>query len=85
MPEIKVGHITHYFGRIGVAVLQSTDSGLKAGDTIHIKGHSTDFTQQVESMQVEHETVDELKKGGEVGLKVTEKVHERDEVFKVVD
>ena len=85
MPEIKVGHITHYFGKIGVAVLQSTDSGLKAGDTIHIKGHSTDFTQQVESMQVEHETVEELKKGGEVGLKVSEKVHERDEVFKVVD
>ena len=68
-----------------MAVLQSTDSGLKARDTIHIKGHSTDFTQQVESMQVEHETVEELKKGDEVGLKVTDKVHERDEVFKVVD
>ena len=85
MAEEKIGIVTHYFGKIGVAVLQSTDSGLKVGDTIHIKGHLTDFTQQVESMQVEHETVEELKKGDEVGLKVTDKVHERDEVFKVVD
>ena len=83
--EKKVGHITHCFGKIGVAVLKATDGGLKVGDTIHIRGHSTDITQQVESMQVEHEGVEELKKGGEVGLKVDGKVHERDEVFKVVE
>lgn len=85
MPEEKVGHITHYFAKIGVAVLVATDGDLKIGDTIHIQGHTTDFTQQVESMQVEHGNVEELKKGGEVGLKVTDRVHERDEVFKVVD
>jgi len=83
MPEKKVGVITHYFGHVGVAVLKATDGGLAVGDTIHIKGPHVDFTQPVESMQVEHENVPGVEKGGEVGLKVTEKVHEHDEVFKV--
>lgn len=85
MPETKVGVIIHYFGRIGVAVLKATDADLAVGDTIHIKGHTTDLTEKVESMEVEHQHIDRLEKDQEAGLKVTEKVHEHDEVFKVVE
>ncbi len=83
MSETKVGVITHYFGRIGVAVLKATDAPLAVGDTIRIKGQHTDFTQVVESMQVEHQAITRLERGGEAGLKVTGKVHENDEVFKI--
>jgi hypothetical protein len=50
--EQKVGVVTHYFGKIGVAAIQLTDGGLSVGDTIHVKGHTSDFTQSVQSMQV---------------------------------
>ncbi len=85
MPETKVGVVTHYFGKVNVAIVKLTDGDLSVGDTIHIKGHTTDHTQQVESMQVEHEQVDKLEKGQEVGLKIGVHVHEHDEVFKVID
>ncbi len=84
MPEQKVGIITHCFHRIGVAVVKATDGELCLGDTIHIKGEHTDFVQTVESLQVEHQAVSKLPKGGEAGLKVNERVHERDIVYKVV-
>lgn len=83
MPEQKVGVITHCFHRIGVAVLKATDGELSVGDTIHIKGLHTDLTQVVESMQVEHQPIAKLEKGGEAGLKVKNRVHEHDEVYKV--
>ena len=55
MAEEKIGIVTHYFGKIGVAALKITDGELEVGDTIHIKGHTSDFTQTVDSMQAEHE------------------------------
>ncbi|OYD14766.1 hypothetical protein CH330_07600 [candidate division WOR-3 bacterium JGI_Cruoil_03_51_56] len=85
MPETKIGVITHHFGKIGVAVIKATETELSVGDTIHIKGHTTDYTQVVESMEIEHQQIQKLKKGEEAGLKVTDKVHENDEVFKVTD
>ncbi|MFO7675584.1 MAG: hypothetical protein R6X12_04655 [bacterium] len=84
MPEEKVGIITHYFGKPGVAIVSATDAGLKVGDTIHIKGHTTDHTQVVESLQVEHASVPEIPKGGEAGMKVSVHAHEHDIVYKVV-
>lgn len=81
--EKRVGIITHYFGKIGVAVMKIESDSVKIGDTIHIKGKHTDFTQTVDSMQVEHESVDTAKTGDEVGLKVTDQVHEKDEVYLV--
>jgi len=84
MPEIKVGVVTHYFGKIGVAVVKATEGTLAVGDTIHIKGAHTDYTQVVESMQIEHAPIQTLGKGQEAGLKVGVKVHEHDEVFKVI-
>ena len=81
--EEQIGRITHYFAKIGVGVLELTSGMLNIGDTIRIKGHTTDFYQKVESIQVEHHAVDSAKKGDSVGLKVENPVRENDLVFKV--
>ena len=81
--EVQVGHVTHYFPHIGVAAVLIEAEGLKVGDVIRIKGHTTDVTQQVGSMQLEHEPVQEAKPGQDIGLKVAEHVREYDEVLKV--
>lgn len=83
MEERPIGKVTHFFGRISVAVLDLAEP-LKVGETIHIKGHTTDLTQQVESMQVEHKDIQEAKPGDQVAIKVTGRVHEHDVVYKVV-
>jgi len=82
--EEKIGEVVHYFGKISVAAIKLTDGDLKVGDTIHIKGHTSDFTQKVESMQIEHNSVTEAKKGSDIGIKVPEHVREKDTVYKVV-
>jgi putative protease len=84
MQEKEIGTITHYFGKISVGIIKLTDT-LNVGDTIHVRGIHDDFTQVVESMQVEHENVIEAQKGKEVGIKVIGKVHENDKVFKVIE
>jgi putative protease len=84
MEEKEVGRVTHYFSKIGVAAVELKDK-LKVGDTIHIKGHTTDFTQEVSSMQIEHESVSEAGAGQSVGIKVKEKVREHDIVYKVIE
>ncbi len=81
--EVKIGEIAHYFGKISVAAIKLTDGDLKVGDTIHIKGHTSDFTQKVESIQIEHKVVPEAKKGADIGIKVSEHVREKDVVYKV--
>lgn len=81
--EEEIGRVTHYFGKIGVAVIEITAGGLKVGETIRIKGHSEDFTQAVGSLQQEHRPVTEVKKGDSAGLKVGLLVHEGDKVYKV--
>jgi len=78
--EKKVGDVAHYFGKIGVAAIKMKGE-LKVGDTIHIKGHTTDFEQVVDSMQIEHQNVEKVKKGDDLGIKVKEHVREGDEVF----
>jgi putative protease len=75
----EIAEVTHYFTNIGVGVIKLS-STLKVDDTIHFKGATTDFEQVVESMQVEHESIPEAKKGDEVGLKVKEKVRKGDKV-----
>jgi len=78
----QIGKVTHYFGRIGVAVIELTDK-LAVGDNIRIVGGEIDFTQAVDSMEVEHQKLTEAKKGDSVGLKVSQKVREDYRVFKV--
>lgn len=82
MPEKEIGKISHYYTNIGVGVIELTGT-LKVGDTIHIKGATSDFTQKVDSMQIEHENVETAKKGQAIGLKVDEHVREGDVVYKV--
>jgi putative protease len=77
-----IGKITHYFGNIGVAVIELA-GGLKVGDTIRIVGGETDFSQTVDSMEIEHQKVQEAKKGDSIGLKVEQKVREDYKVYKV--
>ncbi|MGD0232695.1 MAG: EF-Tu/IF-2/RF-3 family GTPase [Syntrophorhabdales bacterium] len=81
MEEMPVGKVEKFFGKIGVAAIKVTAGELKVGDRIKIKGHSTDFEQTVDSMQVEHATVQTAAAGDEVGIKVKEKVHENDLVY----
>jgi len=77
-----IGKVTHYFGKIGVAVIKLEDS-LKVGDKIRIVGGQTDFTQTVESMEIEHKKVKEAKAGDSVGVKVAQKVREGYKVYKL--
>lgn len=85
MPEVKVGVVAHYFGKVGVAIIAATDGALEKGDTIHIRGAHTDHTQVVESMQSEHQEIDRLEPGRDAGVKVGCHAHEHDIVYKVTD
>lgn len=78
--EKQVGLVTHYYTHIMVAVVELSDT-LKAGDTIHIKGATTDFTQKVDSMQVDHKSLAKAERGQAIGLKVKEHVREHDVVY----
>ena len=84
MDKKPVGKITHFFDKISVAVIELSDS-LKVGDKISIEGNEQQFEQQVDSMQIEHDSVQEAKKGQAVGLKVSQPVKENDKVFKIVE
>lgn len=82
--EKRIGKITHYFNRIGVAVLD-LKVGLKVGDTVHITGNRTDFSQEVRSMEIEHQKMQAVGAGADVALKVIEPVHEGDKIYKVIN
>ena len=78
-----IGKISHYFGNIGVAVIELS-GGLKVGDKIRIVGGiDTDFEQVIGSMEIEHEKIKVAKKGDSIGLKIDQKVREGYEVYKV--
>ncbi len=85
MEEKKVGVVIKFFGKIGVAAIKLTDDSLKAGDTIHIKGHTTDLTQEVGSMQIENQNVQEAGPGADIGVKIGDRVRENDVVYKVIE
>lgn len=82
--EQEVGKISHYYDKAGVGIIELTDT-LKVGDTIHIKGHTTDFTQQITSLQVEHQQIEEAKAGDSIGVKVDQLVREHDKAYKVTE
>jgi putative protease len=85
MEEKKVGVVIKFFGNIGVAAIKLTDDSLKVGDTIHIKGHTTDLTQAVGSMQIENQNVQEAGPGADIGVKIGDRVRENDVVYKVIE
>ena len=79
----EVGVVTHFFSNIDVGVIKLTNGSLKEGDEIRIKGATTDFKQEVSSMQIEHEDVYEVEKGQEFGMKVKKRVRKHDKVYKL--
>jgi hypothetical protein len=84
MAEVEIGKVTHYFSKVGVAAIQITQDLLRVGDTIHFKGHTTDFTQTIDSMQIDNTSVVEAVVGQAIGLRVIDHAREHDQVFKVV-
>ncbi len=84
MKEVKVGEVTHYFNNIKVGAIKITDGQLKIGDEILIKGHTTNFTQKVTSMQKEHQNIEVANPGDEIGIKVEQPVREKDIVYKII-
>jgi translation elongation factor EF-1alpha len=81
--EQKIGRVTHFFDRICVAVLELEDE-LEVGDIVHIQGHTTDLTQEVRSMEIEHHKVQSVKPGEDVALEVLKSVRNGDVVYKVI-
>jgi putative protease len=85
MVEEEVGVVVKFFSKPSVAALKITKGSIKKGDTLKYKGHTTDFTEGVKSMEIDNQPVDEAKVGDMIGIKVEERVREKDIVYKVVD
>ena len=82
--EQRIGVVTHYYSHLSVVAMQlEPDSTLRVGDIIHIRGHTTDFTQKVESLEVDHAPVTEVRPNDDFGLRVVEHAREHDIVYKV--
>ncbi len=84
VPGERIGVVTHYFSHLTVAVIR-LDAGitLRVGDRLHIKGHTTDFAQRVDSLQVEHQSVMEVGPADDFGIKVIDHAREHDIVYRV--
>lgn len=83
MTETRIGTVTHYYTHLHVAGVEITGGELHKGDTIHIRGHTSDFEQKVESMEIDHETVEVARPGDDIGLGVIEHAREHDTVYRV--
>jgi hypothetical protein len=81
--EERVGVVTHYYNHLSVAIIRIESGTLHVGDEIHIHGHTTDFTQKVESLEVDHAPATEVGPNDDFGLKVVEHAREHDVVYKV--
>ncbi|HAJ33266.1 MAG TPA: translation elongation factor-like protein [Candidatus Atribacteria bacterium] len=84
MEKELVGHVIDYFAKIGVAAIDIESGEIRIGDTLQFTGHTTDFSQEIESMQIDKEEVDIARDGDSVGIKVEERVRGGDEVYKVI-
>ncbi len=82
--EERVGTVTDYYSKIGVAAITLAGGALRVGDRIRILGHTTDLTQTVESIQIEHQPVQQAERGREIALKVSDRVRKHDTVLRVV-
>ena len=85
MERKKVGEVFHFYGKIGVCAIRLTDGALAVGDTVAIQGPTSNLEQRVDSLQVEHAEVTRGEIGQEVGMKVRERVREKDFVYKLVE
>src|SRR5437667_2092959 len=80
----KVGEVFHFYGKIGVAAIRLTDDEIALGDTVQIQGPSTNLEQTVDTLQIEHADVSRAGPGQEVGMKVRDRVREKDFVYKLL-
>ena len=85
MPDEQVAVIVKFFAKPSVAALEVTNGTIKKGDILRYKGHTTDFTEEISSMEIDNLVVEEVKVGDLVGVKVKERVRENDKVYKVVE
>jgi len=83
-PGERIGVVTHYYNHLAVAIVKLESGTLRVGETVYIKGHTSDFRQPVESLQIEHASVNEVRAGDEFGLRVKEHAREHDVVYRVV-
>ena len=79
----RIGVVTHYYPHVDAGVIQLETGELHVGDTIHIRGHTTDYYQRVERIEVDHQSVPSARSGQAVGVKVAQRVREGDSVMKV--
>lgn len=84
MGEERIGFVSNYFSKISVAAVEITDGTVSVGDILHFLGHTTNFDCTVHSLEIEHASVTDVKKGDSVGVKVPEKVRRGDRVYKKV-
>ncbi len=85
MEESEIGYVSDYFRKISVAAVEITSGTVLVGDTIRFKGHTTDFTTKIDSMQIEHGSVTEAKEGDSIGVKVSERVRKGDKVYRIIE
>ncbi len=85
MPEQKVGEVMKFFSKPSVAAIKITEGELKVGDRIKFKGLTTEFEDQIQSMQIDNNPVDQAGPGQMIGIKVKDRVREKDLVYKVTD
>jgi len=83
MTETKIGTVTHYYNHLHVAGVIITDGELHTGDRIHIRGHTSDFEQEVKSMEIDREHIEVARAGDDIGLKVIDHAREHDTVYLV--
>lgn len=82
--EMQVGKVTHYFPKIGVAIIEVTDGSIKIGDEIHIKGKTTDFRQRIISIEIDYEKIEIAEPGRTIGIRVDEIARKQDLVYKKI-
>ncbi|UCB48330.1 MAG: hypothetical protein JSW56_14445 [Deltaproteobacteria bacterium] len=85
MPEQQVGIVVKFFAKPSVAAIEVTNGTIKIGDVLKYQGHTTEFTEEVLSMELDNQPIEEAKVGDLVGIKVKERVRENDKVYKVVE
>jgi translation initiation factor IF-2 len=85
MSEIEVGVVVKFFAKPSVAAIEVRSGSIKNGELLRFKGHTTDFSEKVSSMEIDNKTVEEAPAGSLIGIKVKERVRENDKVYKVVE
>jgi U32 family peptidase len=85
MTEEQVGTVVKFFAKASVAAIEVGGGGVRRGDTLRFKGHTTDFTDVAASLELDNQSIEEAKAGDLIGIKVKERVRENDKVYKVVD